>query len=69
MYDRKYQEYRTSQKKIKSKINYLDKADKKKLPLYDVFRHLKQEITYELSDLRCFLETNQNKLGLATYHI
>jgi len=29
MYDRKYQEFRTSQKEIKSKIDNLDKADKK----------------------------------------
>ncbi len=27
MYDKKYQEFRTSQKKIKSKIDNLDKAD------------------------------------------
>ncbi len=56
MYDRKYQEYGTYQKKIKFKIDNLYKIDNKKLPLYDVFRHLKQELEIDLNSLKRLFE-------------
>ena len=56
MYDRKYQEYRTEQKDIKSELIILLKQITRKLPLYDVFRHLKQELKIDLNDLKRFFE-------------